>query len=84
MYFACKCDELTIKQTEEIDKLGMIMEAHLEFLWYLKHRDTFMRKPHGTAHLVILLSVLVLFFTLTQIRLSHLIKIYYRCLERHK
>jgi len=32
MYFACKCDEFTIKQTEETDKLGMIMEAHLNVL----------------------------------------------------
>ena len=58
LYFACKCDEFTIKQTEEIDKLGMIMEAHLNVLWNLKQaimyeapRGTLMRKPHGTAHI---------------------------------
>ena len=58
MYFACKCDEFTIKQTEEIDKLGKIMEAHLNVLWNLKQaimyedpRGTLMRKPHGTAHI---------------------------------
>ena len=58
MYFACKCDEFTVKQTYEIDKLGMIMEAHLNILWNLKQaimyedpRGTLMRKPHGTAHI---------------------------------
>jgi len=32
MYFACKCDEFKVKQSKEIDKLGMIMEAHLNVL----------------------------------------------------
>ena len=58
MYFACKCDEFTVKQSKEIDKLGMIMEAHLNVLWNLKQaimyensRGSLMRKPHGTAHI---------------------------------
>ena len=58
MYFACKCDEFTRQQTYEIDKLGMIMEAHLDILWNLKQaimyedpRGTKMRKPHGTCHI---------------------------------
>jgi len=32
MYLDCKCDEFTTKQTEEIDKLGIIMEPHLNVL----------------------------------------------------
>jgi len=32
VYFACKGDEFTVKQSKEIDKLGMIMEAHLNVL----------------------------------------------------
>ena len=58
MFFACKCDEFTVVQPKEIDKLGMIMEAHLNVLWNLKQaimyensRGSLMRKPHGTAHI---------------------------------
>ncbi len=58
MYFACKCDEFTLEQTYEIDRLGMIMEDHLEIIWNLKQaimfedpRGTKMRKPHGTCHI---------------------------------
>jgi len=58
MYFACRRDEFTIKQTEKIDKLGMIMEAYLNILWNLKQsnmyedpRGTLMRKLHDTAHI---------------------------------
>jgi len=58
MYFACKCDEFIGKQSKEIDKLGMIMEAHLNVLWNLKQtilyensRGSLMRKPHGATHI---------------------------------
>ena len=47
MYFACKCDEFTLQQTYEIDRLGMIMEAHLEILWNLKQAIMF-EDPRGT------------------------------------
>ena len=58
MYFACKCDEFTIKQTYELEKMGTIMEAHLLILWNLKQtvmyeipRGTLMRKPHASSHI---------------------------------
>jgi len=58
MHFACKCDEFTVKQSKEIDKLGIIMEAHLNVLWnltqailYENSRGSLMRKQHGTSHI---------------------------------
>lgn len=58
MYFACNCSEYTIQQTFQIEKLGTIMEAHIQVLWNLKQaimyekpRDILMRKLHAHNHI---------------------------------
>jgi hypothetical protein len=58
MYFACKCNEYTKKQIENLDNMGSRMIAHIKVLWNLKQaimyevpREILMRKIHAPDHI---------------------------------